>query len=309
MIEQVKTGSLCLIVYLRDAKPGRFGGERWILSCDECSREYEFQATLTKKEGKLHICKQCANSVKNISQLRCVKEKIERTNETRYGTKKYFASKHSQEKIVEFNLKKHGVPYHTMTDGFLEKCKQTNLKNLGVEWTMQSTKVQQKSVDTNFEKYGVHWPMQRDEVKAKIDWKNSAKLRHETMKKNGSYNFSKLEEKFYDWLVTIFSCDDVEHHVCVFGNEVDFYIKSIDTYVQFDGKYWHGLDRPIEVLEASNTERDKSILSTYKRDLRQNEKFLSENMRLIRIMEVEFKNALKQNLLSEIENKIRKKGI
>lgn len=69
---------------------------------------------------------------------------------------------------------------------------------------------------------------------------------------------------------------------------VDFYIKSIDTYVQFDGVYWHGLDRTLKELKASKSPRDIMIRKARARDRKQDRWFKANGKRLVRVTDREF---------------------
>lgn len=88
---------------------------------------------------------------------------------------------------------------------------------------------------------------------------------------------------------------EVKRFVFVNGWSIDIFVPSINTYVQFDGIYWHGLDRPIE------EQRNLKIKKKYFRDIEQNEWFLSHGLKLIRITDVEWEEALdKEALLNKI---------
>jgi len=69
---------------------------------------------------------------------------------------------------------------------------------------------------------------------------------------------------------------------------IDFFIPEIQTYVQFDGVYWHGLDRPIEEIQESSSKRDKAIYRKWLIDQEQNVWFVANQKRLIRITDVEW---------------------
>lgn len=99
---------------------------------------------------------------------------------------------------------------------------------------------------------------------------------------------SKAKARFSELLRERFG--EVKHQKWVNGWPIDFYIPSIDTYVQFDGVYWHGLDRPIEVIRASNLVRDKAIVKKWETDRVQDAWFTSNGLRLIRVTDVQFKN-------------------
>jgi len=131
------------------------------------------------------------------------------------------------------------------------------------------------------------------------------------MKRNSSYIAeSAAENRFGEFLNSIFSEENVEKHAIFQGWNIDFYVKTIDSYVQFDGDYWHGLNRPIEEIKSSLSKRDKVILSTVERDKRQNETFLRMGIRLVRVTEKEFSAATKSGSFALIiEKLLKEKGI
>ena len=69
---------------------------------------------------------------------------------------------------------------------------------------------------------------------------------------------------------------------------IDFYVKDNDTYIQFDGEYWHGLDRPLDEIAKFKTPRDRTILRKYQIDREQVEWFRSTGKRLLRITDQQF---------------------
>jgi len=132
-------------------------------------------------------------------------------------------------------------------------------------------------------------------------WKKMSLEKREKRAKNNRLSYfrhnrntavSSGELKLYEILRR--KIPDIIHHKWVKSdNEVwciDMYIPSINTYVQFDGIYWHGLDRDISEIERAAKQRDidKSILEARKRDMRQNEWFLKNGKRLVRITDIDF---------------------
>jgi hypothetical protein len=69
---------------------------------------------------------------------------------------------------------------------------------------------------------------------------------------------------------------------------IDFYVKSIDTYIQFDGEYWHGLDRPLEEIQKFKTSRDRRIFEGWNRDREQDKWFREQGLKLNRITNKQF---------------------
>jgi hypothetical protein len=71
----------------------------------------------------------------------------------------------------------------------------------------------------------------------------------ETNRRNGNLRESKGEREFVAWLRSVLGPADVEHHPHhVNGFDIDVYVRSLDAYIQFDGVYYHGLDRPYAEL-------------------------------------------------------------
>ncbi len=166
------------------------------------------------------------------------------------------------------------------------KKKETTLRNYGVEHTFQSEIVKGKRRTTCQARFGVSEPLQCPAI-----WKKG----HETRKLFGGYKKSSHEDAMFDELVEIF--DDVHRHVVVNSNwPIDFYIPEIDTFVQYDGAYWHGLDRPLDEIKQGKTSRDIGIHQKWIFDRYQEEWFTQKGLKLIRITEFVFKDGTWRNL-------------
>lgn len=98
---------------------------------------------------------------------------------------------------------------------------------------------------------------------------------------------SKPETRLDRILRQHFGDDDVHRQIKVGLWRTDFYVKSIDTYVELDGEYWHGLDRPLAELEASMSRTDRKILGTHHSDQMQTQWFADNSLRLVRITDHE----------------------
>lgn len=323
----------------------RSGTLLYNVKCDECEKVYEYHGKLKRLNRRYHFCSRtCSNAsqrhgvlLKQVietnrerygcdfpTQAQHVLEKQKQTNLERYGEpstlsklaremfrKKYGVDNPSQlpdhhEKVKHTSLDKYGVEHPFAAEEVKRKIRRTVQERYGTAAYVASDDFKQKAIATNVKNLGCSWPLQSSVVKEKFDWKRCAQRRHETMKSRGQYVSSVAEQTFGEYLRNVFGCTDVQQHIIIGGFEIDFYVKSIDTYVQFDGVYWHGLDRPTSDIERSKSPRDKVILSTLKRDERQNETFLGAGLRLVRVTDKEFKaavNCLSQ--LSLIEQKIR----
>lgn len=197
----------------------------------------------------------------------------------------------------------------------LSKKRARDLESLGVSSTLLLPETKRKTIDTLqkqygsievfkrhvvescrntcVERYGVPSFLLRDEVKEKARLasrsKQALRRRHETMKRNGTYGTgsSKAEDTFYAHLIKVFGDENVFRHVQLYEHDVDFYVASIDTYVQFDGVYWHGLDRPLHVIAKHKSARDRSIHAAYLNDQRMNESCRQAGIQLVRFTDVE----------------------
>ena len=227
--------------------------------CDECGVQYVRHLDKRKRNRILHFCSQkCAS--KNISL--------------------------KQQRVVTTRLK-YGVDYVTQSQVVKDKAKVTNLKNRGVAYPMQSLDVREKSKVTCMLKYGADHPIKCPEIKGKIDYKAAWRKQHETKKKNGSYKRSKAEDLCFKSLEAKYGL--VERQCEIDGRLIDFFVPSINTFIQFDGVYWHGLNRSIEKIKASLAPRDASIYKKWLDDQIQNETFKTLNLKLVRITDEEFK--------------------
>lgn len=96
----------------------------------------------------------------------------------------------------------------------------------------------------------------------------------------------------------VFGYDDIEQQTLVkHGTKkpwlIDAYVKSLKTYVELDGEFWHGLDKPYEKLHSNGK-------AAYDRDRRRDAWFEANNLKLVRITDKEFLAAQKTGDFSEI---------
>ena len=84
--------------------------------------------------------------------------------------------------------------------------------------------------------------MQSDEIKQKYDFKALNAKANETKRLNGTFNTSKPEEDAYVLLCDHFSKDDVirQYYSEKYPFNCDFYIKSLDTYIECNFNWTHG---------------------------------------------------------------------
>jgi len=261
--------------------------------------DHTFQAESVKEK----IRESCFEhyGVEYASQANVVRERVKSTNLKRYGAEHFWQTKDGREKIEQSMLTRHGVDNprkstkirqemikrHVEKYGvenplqrpeIIEKIRQTHREQYKVEWSFQRPEVKEKSRQTSLERYGVEHPMQHPDIQRKVIMSCLVK---------GKGFVSKDELRCLEMLKNEFG--EVDHQVHVNGWLIDFYVKSIDTYVQFDGVYWHGLNRSLDRLQNPGSKRDRDISKKWHRDREQDGWFMNNGKRLVRITDKEFR--------------------
>lgn len=158
----------------------------------------------------------------------------------------------------------------------------------------KSDSIKNKTRDTCIERFGVPYPMQNEDVKARMitslkknDLQAIAIKRIDTMKRNGSFRKSRAEDKMYNMLVECFGVINIERNKRPAGTAwpIDFYVTSIDTWIQVDGIYWHGLDGQLDAhrQRIASNKHSRIIVYKWEIDRRQEKWFAEHDMKLIRI--------------------------
>lgn len=167
------------------------------------------------------------------------------------------------------------------------KIQATCVKNFGVENPFASHEIQRRISATNLERYGSAIFVQSKYAKSKIHGTEAQARRAELFSTTGHYS-SATENQFYQYLCLQFGSMNIKRQVFVKCWSIDFYVRRYCIYIQFDGIYWHGLDRPIKIIENSESPCDRAIAKAYYRDIEQNVWFKKNNLKLIRITDREF---------------------
>lgn len=120
--------------------------------------------------------------------------------------------------------------------------------------------------ETMIKKYGVPYAMQSEELKRK---------QHVSTKNNGNCNTSKFEEYVYEQLINKFGNDNIirQYYSDVYPFNCDFYIKSLNIYIEIQGSQFHhfhpfnenNIDDINELnrLKQKNTPQYKSIIKVW----------------------------------------------
>ena len=119
---------------------------------------------------------------------------------------------------------------------------------------------------------------------------------YNTKKKNNSFNKSKQEEFIYELLNTLLGEQDIirQHNTDEYPFNCDFYIKSLDLYIEYQGFYTHNF-RPFDKNNKNDVEEANVLLLKYKdvwetwtiRDVKKRETAKKNNLNYIELWSVE----------------------
>ena len=290
VIESQKKGGIL------DSKKRRVFLEKY--GCDNPSKSQEI------KDKKGATCIE-NYGVDNPSKSEVVKKRKEETSFKNYGVSHPQKSEKVRSQTVETCIEKYGVSSYLQTEECRDALMNYSMDNYGVEHIMKSPEFIETFKSVFLEKYGVDNPMKvpefvdkgRKTCIEKYGVDNALKLDYarerffEVLAENGENKSSKIERKFHSSLLQYFAENDIISGYYIQGRSwlIDFYIKPIDLYVQFDGVFWHGLDEgKMKELKISSPDLHKSIARAWVRDREQDIWFAENGLNLIRITDDEY---------------------
>ena len=269
--------------------------------CEKCNKPISF--SLSKNYG--HFNRFCSRScqidndkikrvikekynVDNISQLDFVKEKVKKTNLNRYGIINVFNTKERIEKSI--NTRKENK------EELINKIKETNIKKYGVDNVAKNKYIKEKTKETNIKKYGkVSWT-QTEDGKNKLSKIVSSKEVQEkinnTKRKNNSFNKSTPEDESYELLKEKFNEVKRQYKGDKYPFAADFYIPSIDTYIECNYFWTHGF----KIYEGTNSDLEK--INYWKN---KNTKYYNNAIKTWTYYDVNKRNTAKENNLNWFE--------
>lgn len=199
-----------------------------------------------------------------------IKTKMEQTNFKKYGYKhnwqdpeeqKRSHSKEAKEKQKQTCLKRYGVEYSGQAEIKKKRTKETCLKHFGVEYAAQATIVKEKQLES--------------------------KRRHHT------FNTSIPEDETYKLLTEKYVNVQYQYKSKDYPFNCDFYIPSLDLYIECNYHWTHG-SHPYD----ENDEDDINLLNAWKN---KKTKFYDNAACTWSIRDVNKRNIAKQNNLNYIE--------
>jgi hypothetical protein len=234
----------------------------FIYECDFCHVIYELKELRKAKKGRIRFSF-CSDTCKFSSRKK--------------GQK---LCQQMVQSAKENNLVKYGVDNPMKLEEFQQKHRQTFVEKYGVESPLQVPEFKKKRDDTHRENHGTEHTFRVPEF---LDARN--KTWRATQRVFGP---SKPELRFLEILKNNFK--EVVHQRWIHKWPIDYYIADNETYVQFDGVYWHGIDKTLEELLENPCRRNETIYEHKIRDQIQDEWFKNHNLRLVRVTDRDVDN-------------------
>lgn len=199
-------------------------------------------------------CKYLSDIPKKHRKETCVKK---------FGGEAPMCSKKIQEKSKKTCLKKYGVEWSWQSDNNKKKSSMTCIEKYGSPTFAGTNEWKAKTTQTYIERYGVtHWAKSesgRQKIGEMTRSPETKKKIYISKKKNHSFNTSKPEKVLYQLLLSKYDDVKYQYKSKEYPWNCDFYIPSIDTYIELQGFYTHG-DHPY----IEDNEDDKARLEMLK---------------------------------------------
>lgn len=262
--------------------------------CLECGKRTSFRGI--KHGYSRFCCSECTlrnNEVREkqlLTQrelygehLELIQKKTQETNLKKYGKRHVLQVEEFREKGKHTSLVKYGVSHPSQSNVVKEKNKQTCLEKYGVEYTFQSDNNKEKSKETmihkygdlysktqecvektkqsNLEKYGVEhpWKLNKENNPLGLDIVFPKDKGFKTMKENGTLNSSKIEKELETELRKSFPNLKTQYKSEVYPFSCDYYIPSLDLYIEYNGIWTHG-----GCFYDENNEENRNTLEKWK---------------------------------------------
>lgn len=197
-------------------------------------------------------------------------------------------------KSKQTKLKRYGSLGYNNRD----KAKRTCLEKYGVDNPKKSEQSKKKTIETCLRKYGVCQPTQLQKV---IDITHQEKCilnQQATKRKNHTFNSSKKEDKLYNLLCDKYGSSDIIRQYLEnrYPFNCDFYIKSIDTFIELQGMWTHG-SHPYNL----NSIKDQVKLQQWQSKANNGSRFYKNAIKVWTVSDPNKRKIAKENNLNYIE--------
>lgn len=123
----------------------------------------------------------------------------------------------------------------------------------------------------------------------------------ETKVKNKTFKKSKPEDLLYKILIRNYKRKNIVRQKLINNQHVDFYIITLDLYIQVDGIYWHGLNKSAQELKNSDKLQYQKIYQQTLKDKKLNTYFKAKKLKLLRISDLQVKQLSELDIVKHID--------
>ncbi len=270
---------------------------RDVFDCDECGMRYSLGHKLAHStNGALTFCSKTCNKKSRANGK--LAQQWKQTKLARYGVEFSSQVAGASEKMIASRLASTGASSpSTPTSSSNARFKRTMTERHGADHPLKAIGPKAKRAATVIKRFGkdpLAMPENRDCVKGGQNGYRALVM------KRGDEVLSKPEATLTKWLRNTFGVQNVEQQAIVEHQDgkwlVDFYVKSIDTYIQLDGVFWHGLNKTYEELHP----RSRAM---YDKDRVQDVWFANHGKKLIRVTDQLLIQCQKKKNFSDIMEK------
>lgn len=275
-----------------------------VFACDQCSGIFTkgFKSAHSTNSALTFCSKKCNKISRSTGALA---KKWKKTKLEKYGVEFSSQVDGASKKMIASRIERTGAAGPSDKNSISnDKFKTTMLERYGSESPLQADVCKEKFAKTFQERHGTSNPFNNDSPFRKREYlvKGGQVGYRATARKKNGWILSKPELMLVNWLKQRYGENDVEQQKKVDHGIrkpwlVDVYVKSIDTYVELDGVFWHGLDNPYEQLHESGKK-------AFDRDRKQDIWFKENQMKLVRITDKEFLASHKNKDFSDIVAKL-----
>ena len=140
-------------------------------------------------------------------------------------------------------------------------------------------------------------PPSRRSANGKTAWPKQAA----TKSRKGTNRDSRGERELALVLCSVYGDGEVVRNTLVLGHHVDAHIRSINVCIEFDGVYWHGLDRPYDQLTPH-------IRRKFDRDRAADRTFAGSAYRLVRVTDMQWREMSTEARVAWAESLVTRAG-
>lgn len=244
-------------------------------TCLNCGRQINFD--IKKRRFSKFCCHRCLGLYQSPFKQKDIQNKIKKNLIKKYGVDNVLRLKEFHDKAKQTKLSRYGDENYCNHEKFKETC----LKKYGCEYPSQNKAIRKKQIATSIKKYGgvfnkekvsetikrkygVDWFVYSDKLKQRANSDEAHRKSYLTKKKNHSFGPQSLSESICYLYLSLCYPDTIRQYRDndKYPYNCDFYIPSLDLFVEFQGYYTHGF-HPFNPHDINDQNRLNELRKRY----------------------------------------------